>query len=79
MRTVYLLTLRQLAGRWRLVIMAVLATLPALVAALMLDADAPSVAEFEKVVLSTMLALIDTPDVPVTRPAMTPPTERTKS
>jgi hypothetical protein len=36
MGAVYLLTLRQLTGKWRLVIMTVLATLPVLIAVLML-------------------------------------------
>ena len=57
MGTVYRLTLRQLSGRWRLVIMSVLAALPVIVAVLVLRSDStPSVAEFEVVVLSTMLA-----------------------
>jgi ABC-2 type transport system permease protein len=57
MGAVYRLTLRQLSGRWRLVIMAVLATLPVISAVLMLrSSSAPSVAQFEQVVLSVMLA-----------------------
>lgn len=57
MSTVYLLTMRQLAGRWRLVIMTVLAVLPVLVAAIMVSSsDAPSVREFEEVVLGTIIA-----------------------
>ena len=57
MGVVYLLTLRQLAGRWRIVIMTVLAAMPVLITALMLGSDsAPSVREFESVVLSGMLA-----------------------
>jgi ABC-2 type transport system permease protein len=57
MGAVYLLTLRQLTGRWRLVILAVLSTLPMLVATLLLrQRDAPSVSEFETAVLSAMLA-----------------------
>jgi ABC-2 type transport system permease protein len=57
MRPVYLLTLRQLSGRWRLLIMTVLAALPVLVAVLVLRSDsAPAVAEFEMVVFSTLLA-----------------------
>jgi ABC-2 type transport system permease protein len=55
--TVYRLTLRQLSGRWRLVIMSVLAVMPVLVAVLVLRSDStPSVREFEVVVMSTMLA-----------------------
>lgn len=57
MRSVYLLTLRQLSGRWRLVIMTVLASLPIIMAVLTLrDDDAPSTAQFDIVVLSSMLA-----------------------
>ena len=57
MGTVYLITLRQLTGRWRLIIMTVLALLPVLVAVLTLRSDdAPPVAEFEGIVLSAMLA-----------------------
>lgn len=54
---VYLLTLRQLAGRWRLLIMAVLASLPVVTAVLTLRSSrTPDVAEFELVVFSTLLA-----------------------
>jgi ABC-2 type transport system permease protein len=57
MGPVYLLTLRQLASRWRLLIMTVLAALPVLIAAIMLhDRRAPTVGEFESVVLGGMLA-----------------------
>ena len=57
MRTVYGLTLRQLSGRWRLAIMAVLATLPVMIAVLMLRNDtAPSVRDFEVAVLNSILA-----------------------
>jgi ABC-2 type transport system permease protein len=57
MSAVYLLTLRQLSGRWRLLIMTILASMPVLIAVLTLrSSDAPSVAEFEIVVFSTMLA-----------------------
>ena len=56
MGSVYQLTLRQLAGRWRLLIMTVLAMLPVIIATLMLlSGDAPSVAEFENAILSAML------------------------
>jgi ABC-2 type transport system permease protein len=55
--SVYRLTLRQLAGRWRLTIIAGLAVMPVLVTALMTrSARGPAIAEFEAVVLSTMLA-----------------------
>ncbi|HEX6313496.1 MAG TPA: ABC transporter permease [Gemmatimonadaceae bacterium] len=57
MRAVYLLTLRQLSGKWRLLIMTVLASLPVIMAILVLrDDDAPPVLEFEHVALSGMLA-----------------------
>jgi ABC-type transport system involved in multi-copper enzyme maturation permease subunit len=57
MSPVYTLTLRQLSGRWRLFIMTVLAALPVLVTVLILSGNsAPSVGEFEQVVLNTMLA-----------------------
>ena len=57
MSAVYLLTLRQLSGRWRLLIMTLLAAMPVLIAVLMLRSDnAPSVGEFETAVLSAMLA-----------------------
>lgn len=57
MGAVYLLTLRQLSGRWRILIMTVLAALPVLIALLMLrSSSAPSVGDFEMVVLSGMLA-----------------------
>ncbi len=57
MNSVYTLTLRQLSGRWRLVIMSVLAALPVLMAVILVrSVGAPSVDEFESVVLSGMLA-----------------------
>jgi ABC-2 type transport system permease protein len=57
MGSVYRLTLRQLSGRWRLTIMTVLAAMPVIIATLMLRSkSAPSVREFEQVVLSGMLA-----------------------
>jgi len=57
MRQVYLLTLRQLSGRWRIAIMAVLATLPAIIALLLItESSTDSVEEFEAAVLSAMLA-----------------------
>ena len=57
MGSVYALTLRQLSGRWRLLIMATLAALPVIMSVFALrQADAPSVAVFEAVVLSSMLA-----------------------
>jgi ABC-2 type transport system permease protein len=57
MSAVYVLTLRQLSGRWRLAIMAVLAAMPVVIATLMLRSDdAPSVREFETIILSAMLS-----------------------
>ena len=57
MSTVYMLTLRQVSGRWRIIIMAVLATLPVIVAlAMVSESNNPSVREFETAVLSAMLA-----------------------
>ena len=57
MGSVYRLTLRQLSGKWRLSIMAVLSAMPVVIAILMLSSEqAPSVREFEQVVLSGMLA-----------------------
>src|SRR5688572_23059209 len=57
MGSVYLLTLRQLSGRWRILILSVLAALPVIIALLTLrDDTAPSVGEFEAAVLSTMLS-----------------------
>lgn len=57
MQSVYLLTLRQLSGRWRLMIMTVLASMPVIIAVLMLRSDsAPTVREFETAILSAMLA-----------------------
>ena len=55
MGTVYRLTLRQLSGRWRLLIMAVLAAMPVIIAFLMLrSANATSVEDFESVILGGM-------------------------
>jgi ABC-2 type transport system permease protein len=57
MGSVYLLTLRQLTGRWRVAIMTVLAALPVISAVLTLRSDsAPSVVSFEISVLSAILA-----------------------
>lgn len=62
MSAVYLLTLRQLTGRWRLVIMTLLASLPVLIAALTLSgSSAPSIQEFESFVFSALLAGSITP------------------
>lgn len=57
MDSVYRLTLRQLAGRWRLSIMTLLAALPVIMAFVMLRSNsAPTVREFEQAILSAMLA-----------------------
>lgn len=57
MRSIYLLTLRQLSGRARVLILLVLAAMPVLIAMLMLsDNNGPTVREFEDLVLSAMLA-----------------------
>jgi len=57
MGAVYMLTLRQLSGRWRLFIMTLLAALPVFVTVLTLSLDsAPDVRSFENVVLSALLA-----------------------
>ena len=57
MKSVFVLTLMQLSGKWRLVIMTVLATLPVMFTALVVrQSQAFFVSEFEGIVLSTMLA-----------------------
>lgn len=57
MGAIYLLTLRQLIGRWRFAVMTALAAMPVFVALLVTGLDAaPSVAQFENVVLDVMLA-----------------------
>jgi ABC-2 type transport system permease protein len=57
MGAIYLATLRQLTGRWRLLVMLVLAAMPVLVTAAMLgNSHAPAVRQFELAVLSAMLA-----------------------
>ncbi len=57
MGSIYLLTLRQLSGRWRLLIMLVLASMPVVFTLLIMrELRAPSVEEFELYVLSGMLA-----------------------
>lgn len=57
MGSVFVLTARQLTGKWRLIITTVLASLPVLFTALVVgSSDAPFVSEFEVIVLSAMLA-----------------------
>jgi len=57
MGAVYLLTLRQLAGKWRLIIMAALAAMPVVFTILVVGSSStPNVNEFETVVFSGMLA-----------------------
>ena len=57
MGAVYRLALRQLTGRWRLMIMTVLASMPVIIAVLMLRSKtAATVDQFETGILSAMLA-----------------------
>ena len=57
MTAVFLLTVRQLSGKWRLLVMTVLAAMPVLFTALVVrSGQVPWVDEFEVIVLSTMLA-----------------------
>jgi ABC-2 type transport system permease protein len=57
MKAVYFLTLRQLSGKWRLLIMAVLAAMPIVIVWMMLGSErASTVANFETTVLSAMVA-----------------------
>ena len=57
MNAIYRLTIRQLSGRWRLVVLSVLAAMPVVIAALMLSLnESPSVREFESAILSAMFA-----------------------
>ena len=57
MGSIYRLTLRQLSGRWRLAIMALLATLPVIITLVALASDhAQSIWEFDTAILGTMLA-----------------------
>lgn len=57
MGAIYLLTLRQLTGRWRLTVLTVLAALPVIVTLLILRSDsAPRVGEFEIVIFNGLLA-----------------------
>lgn len=56
MTPVFILTLRQLTGRWRLTILTVLGAMPVIIAATTLQSSsAPPVQEFESYVLSAML------------------------
>ena len=62
MWSVYALTLRQLCGRWRILILTVLASLPVLLTAMVMQSSStPSIGEFELVVFSAMLAGSITP------------------
>ncbi len=57
MSAIYLLTLRQLAGRWRILILAVLAAMPVMITVLMVSSShAPPMRGFEQAILSVMLA-----------------------
>lgn len=56
MGTVYKLALRQVTGKWRLIIMTVLAAMPVIIALIMVSSgDAPSLEEFETGVVGAML------------------------
>jgi ABC-2 type transport system permease protein len=63
MTSVFFLTLRQLSGKWRLLVLTVLASLPVIVAILSVNqpVDTPTVQDFEQAVLSAMLAGSITP------------------
>jgi ABC-2 type transport system permease protein len=62
MGSIYRLTLRQLSGRFRLLMMTALAALPMIIALVTLQSQhAPSVGEFETVVFSAMLSGSITP------------------
>ncbi len=57
MGAVYLLTLRQLAGRWRLLIMTALAAMPVAIALMTLsETTGIDIGDFEAVIVNTMLA-----------------------
>jgi ABC-2 type transport system permease protein len=57
MGSIYVLSLRQMLSRWRLLIMTVLASMPIVITFLTLRARrAPSISEFETVVFDAMLA-----------------------
>jgi ABC-2 type transport system permease protein len=57
MSSVYLLTLGQLSGRWRILIMTLLAAMPVLITAItMQSSTAPAATEFEGFILSALLA-----------------------
>lgn len=62
MRAIYLLTLRQLTGRWRLTVLTILAALPVVVTLLILrSGDTPRIGEYEMVVFNGLLAGSITP------------------
>ncbi len=57
MTPVFRLTVKQLTGKWRLIIMAVLALVPVVFTALVVaDSTTPFIADFEIIVISTILA-----------------------
>lgn len=57
MSAVYALTLRQLSGKWRLIIMAILSTFPiVLTVNLLRDNDAVGILEFETIMIGSMIA-----------------------
>lgn len=56
MSAIYRLTLRQLSGRWRLAIIALVSVLPVLLTLLLVSLEGgPSVGDFEQMILSTLL------------------------
>lgn len=62
MGPIYALSLRQMTGRWRLLIMVVLAAMPVLLTVVVLrSGSSPDVASFERVVLNGILAAAITP------------------
>ena len=57
MRAVYALTLRQLSGKWRLIIMTILSTFPiVLTINLLRDNDAVAILEYENIMIASMIA-----------------------
>src|SRR3712207_3178152 len=57
MGSIYMMTLRQMSGRWRILIMTVLGTMPVLISSMMISQDrGPSVGDFEMAIISAMLA-----------------------
>lgn len=62
MASIYALSLRQMSGRWRILIMVVLAAMPVLMTVIVMrSGSSPDVDAFERVVLNGMLAAAITP------------------